>query len=406
MRNSATLPILLLLLSQSLFPCTSAVISGVATPDGRPLLWKHRDTDEVANKLVFETGHSYDFVGVANQSDSLARQLWMGSNSAGFAIMNTASYNLNAGQTCAVPDDQEGFFMRTVLGLCADISDFEAYLDSTNGQWGVAANFGVIDAQGGAAYYEKGYYGYAKYDANDPQVAPDGYLIRTNFSMSGPENEGYGFIRYAATTALFKAQAQIDVDFILKSATRNFRHALLGTDLLTEDQPQDATDEQYVLLQDYVVRTSSAATLLIQGVLPGEDPLLTTLWTVLGWQPVTLVTPVWVRSEALLPKLLRSDNYAAAPLNVTALKLKAKCFPIQRGNGKDYLQLSLLSNQAGEGYLDQVLSAETEIIKRTKALQQKWRRKGIQSRDLQQFNRWLERYIRTFYKQKLGETIP
>lgn len=25
--------------------CTSAVISGKVTPDGRPLLWKNRDTD-------------------------------------------------------------------------------------------------------------------------------------------------------------------------------------------------------------------------------------------------------------------------------------------------------------------------------------------------------------------------
>ena len=31
--------------------CTSAVVSGKATPDGRPLLWKHRDTDFLKNHV-------------------------------------------------------------------------------------------------------------------------------------------------------------------------------------------------------------------------------------------------------------------------------------------------------------------------------------------------------------------
>ena len=29
--------------------CTSAVVSGKVTPDGRPLLWKNRDTDFMRN---------------------------------------------------------------------------------------------------------------------------------------------------------------------------------------------------------------------------------------------------------------------------------------------------------------------------------------------------------------------
>ena len=30
-----------------MFPCTSAVVSGRVTPDGRPLLWKHRDASDL-----------------------------------------------------------------------------------------------------------------------------------------------------------------------------------------------------------------------------------------------------------------------------------------------------------------------------------------------------------------------
>ena len=30
--------------------CTSAIISGSLTADGRPILWKHRDTSDLNNK--------------------------------------------------------------------------------------------------------------------------------------------------------------------------------------------------------------------------------------------------------------------------------------------------------------------------------------------------------------------
>lgn len=387
------------------YSCTSAVVSGKATDDGRPLLWKHRDTGDVENKLVFIEGSTFDFVGVANRNDTLAQQIWMGSNEVGFAIMNTASYNLNQGQVCDVPDDQEGLFMRAVLEVCTDLDDFEAFMDSSVGTWGLAANFGVIDARGGAAYYEKGYYDYTKYDVTDSDTAPEGYLIRTNFSMSGKEDKGYGFIRHGVTSELFSEQKSISVDFILQAATRNLKHGLMRNDLRFDPLPLDKSDEKYVLFQDYVVRTSSASTLLIQGVLPSEDPQLTTLWTVLGWQPVTMVTPVWVKSAALLPELVLSINGAPAPINAAAMALKASCFPVKRGNGQDYLLHSQLTNQAGTGLLDMILPAENKIIDKTKALQAKWRKKGIRERDLKKYNKWLESYIRKTYKQDLGQEI-
>lgn len=392
-------------LNSPLLPCTSAVISGQATNDGRPLLWKHRDTGNIENKLVYETGKKYDFVGVANTVDTLSTQIWMGANSVGFAIMNTASYNLNKNQVCDVPDDQEGTFMRAVLEVCSDLDDFEAFMDSSVGRWGLAANFGVIDAKGGAAYYEKGYYDYTKYDVTDENTAPQGYLIRTNFSISGTEDDGYGFIRHGVTSELFHTQESISIDFMLEAATRNFKHGLMGKDLRAEPKPRDLNDEQFVPFQDYVVRHASASTMIIQGVLPEEDPQFTTLWTILGWQPVTLVTPVWVRSKDFIPEMLVSSDGELAPLNATALKLKQQCFPIERGNGQDYILHSRLTNNAGEGILDLVLPAETAIIAKTKKLQKKWHKKGFKEKDLQKFNKWMKTYIQEFYQDELNQII-
>jgi len=372
--------------------------------DGRPLLWKHRDTGDVENKLVYGTGERFDYVGVANQADTLSRQIWMGSNSAGFAIMNTASYNLNQDQTCDAPDDQEGLFMRIALGRCESLSDFETFMDTSAGHWGLAANFGAIDARGNAAYYEKGYFEYRKYDALDPATAPNGYLIRTNFSRSGTADKGYGFIRYQATEDLFAGAERLSVDFILEEATRNLKHGLQNIDL-RQQRPRDQQDQHFVLLQDYVVRTSSASTLLVQGVLPGEDPALTTLWTILGWQPVTTAVPVWVRSADLIPEILLSEDGQAAPLNRAALSLKRECFPNRKGNGADYVDLARLTNESNTGILDRVLEAEGTIRLKGENLLEHWREKGYKNRELNRFNRWREDYVRDFYRSKLSHPL-
>lgn len=160
MKRFLPLLIFLFLLQSVSFPCTSAVISGKATPDGRPLLWKHRDSDSQENKLMYFSGDKFNYIGVINSSDSTGKEIWMGTNSAGFSIMNTMSYNLNIGEKIDVPDDQEGLFMKAALARCATLEDFEKFLDEAKGKWGIAANFGCIDANGGAAYYETGYYSY------------------------------------------------------------------------------------------------------------------------------------------------------------------------------------------------------------------------------------------------------
>ncbi len=39
--------------------CTTAIISGKFTPDGRPLLFKHRDTSFKQNKLMYFNDGKY-----------------------------------------------------------------------------------------------------------------------------------------------------------------------------------------------------------------------------------------------------------------------------------------------------------------------------------------------------------
>ena len=171
--------------------CTSAIVSGKLTANGRPLLWKNRDTNDQNNRIKrIPAGEgTYEFVGLFDARDVRDTAVWMGYNEKGFAIMNTASYNINADNVPEKNMDKEGVVMKKALEVCASVDDFEQLLKSWPQPRGVEANFGVIDAQGHGAYFETGNYTLVKYDLSEE---PSGILIRTNYSYSGRKDEGAG----------------------------------------------------------------------------------------------------------------------------------------------------------------------------------------------------------------------
>ena len=46
--------------------CTSFIISGQATPSGKPMMFKHRDTGEQNNRIAHFQGERYAFMGLVN----------------------------------------------------------------------------------------------------------------------------------------------------------------------------------------------------------------------------------------------------------------------------------------------------------------------------------------------------
>ena len=129
------------------FACTSVIISGKATANGRPLMLKNRDTDHFNNRMEYFRGPVYSFIGQVN-SESEGGEVWAGTNSAGFCIMNTASYNIKDDDVPAEMMDREGILMFRALGVCATVKDFENLLDNMSKPLYVEANFGIIDASG------------------------------------------------------------------------------------------------------------------------------------------------------------------------------------------------------------------------------------------------------------------
>ena len=381
--------------------CTTAVISGKYTADGRPLLLKHRDTGHLQNKLVYFTDGKYPYIGVVNADDSLLANVWAGVNSAGFAIMNSASYNLNLGDTTKIKD-REGKLMKLALQTCATVEDFEKLLQTLPKPLGVDANFGVIDARGGAAYFETGNYRYKKYDANDPAVAPFGYIIRTNYSYVGKREKDYGIIRYQTAQTLFYRAAQagnLSHRFLLQKVSRCLWHSLTQRDL-TKNLPSKQDAPLFVDFRDFIPRYSSASTVVVQGVKPGEPADLTTMWTILGFQLCSVAVPVWVAAGKDLPAILQADYPGFAPLCNWALQLKDRCFPIKRGSGKYYLNWPAVLNREGTGIFQQLRPLENTILRQADKMLLGWRQHGFKKKEALQFYDQVNSEVTSFYRSK------
>jgi len=392
-----------LFLAHSIFPCTTAIVSGKVTKSGRPLLLKHRDSGFEQNKLMFFDDGKYKYIGLVNSEDKLGKEVWGGVNSEGFAIINSASYNLKPDSDTTKLMDKEGIVMKLALQECATIKDFENLLLNMNKPLGVEANFGVIDAKGGAAYFETNNFTFNKIDANYLSVAPFGYLIRTNYSFVTDKNDGYGYIRYNTANELFYEAAMEDnlsVKFILQDVSRSLKHSLLNVDLKKNIEVSES-ENKLILFQDFIPRNSSCATILIEGVKPNESPELATLWTVLGFQLTSVAIPTWVKSGAELPKLLLADNSGNAPLCGKALKLKNELFPVKLGNGQNYINIPKLINKEKTGFLQKLKPLEDKIIEKTNSKLNEWRsKKQLPKDEVDNLYNFLEKEITEFYKNE------
>ncbi len=392
--------LLFLVFFNDLSACTSAIITGRLTPDGRPLLWKNRDTGEDNNRVQYFRGEKYNFIAVVNSPDKTGI-VWMGTNNAGFSIINTASYNLKDDDIKEKDMDKEGILMFEALSLCSNLKDFENFLNSHKKPLGVEANFGVIDAEGGAAYYETNNNKFVKLDVNDPKIAPEGYLVVTNYSYSGRFNEGMGYIRYQTAREILCRKAtfmNITPQWIFNNLSRSFYHSLQGFDLLKPDQsPERYTG--WVVDQDFIPRKTSTSSVVIQGVKPGENAEMTTMWTVLGYPPAGIAIPLWVKGGEQQPAVvLRSGDSQNAVACDNALALKYKTFPIIRGNGPKYMNFNLINNSKGTGYMQELKSAEEKIYKLYKETIEKWRKEGINSDELYSLNKQTDEVLIGAYK--------
>jgi len=388
-----------------LYPCTTAIVSGKYTKSGRPLLLKHRDSGFEQNKLMFFDDGKYEYIGLVNSEDINGKEVWGGVNSEGFAIINSASYNLKSDSDTSTAVDREGVVMKLALQNCATVEDFKNLLLDMEKPLGVEANFGVIDAKGGAAYFETDNFSFNIIDVNDKKNAPFGYVIRTNYSFITDRTDGYGYIRYNTANQLFYNAAMennLSVQFILQDVSRSLKHSLLEIDL-NENINFSETKKKMIQFQDFIPRHNSCATVLIEGVKPDEAPELATLWTILGFQLTSVAIPTWVEAGKELPTLLIADNLGNAPLCKKALELKEELFPFKYGNGSRYIDISKVINKEETGFIQKLKPLENKILDKTYSKLKIWRNENhLPKEEVHNLYYWIDKEVKKFYSENFG----
>lgn len=332
--------LLIVLCASSSWACTSFIISGKATPTGRPMMFKHRDTGELNNRIAYFEGVKYDFIGLVN-SPVLDGEVWAGMNEAGLCIMNTASYNLRE-DTLDCKMDREGEMMYQVLSHCATLADFEQWLKTYPQPWGVEANFGLIDAEGGAAYYEMNNVEWKKYDVN---TMPAGYRVVTNFSEAGRYEDYEGWERYLTATAImkeaFSTTHQMTPNEALDLFSRQYRHELLDIDFDSTNVPK------YTVDQDFIPRRITSAVAVFEGVNSPADARKTVMWTALGYPACAVTIPLVMAEKEHIPAYMQAYDSQAksgkalhSEMCDASLQIKNQwAFPLRISNGKRYVNM-------------------------------------------------------------------
>ncbi len=347
--------------------CTSAIISADRNPYGRPILWKHRDTSAIDNKVEYVPAAAGEFAYVAlfNASDKYLKEAWIGLNEAGFAVMNTASYNIKDDKVSSKKMDKEGIVMTKALKTCRSVDDFARLLETLPRPMGVEANFGVIDATGNGAYFETNNHSFKRYDLKD---AENGVLVRTNYSHSGRPNEGFGFVREANACHLLKPFAEngdITPELLTEEVSRSFYH-----DMNKRDYSSGA--DRWVIDQDFIPRYKSTATVAIEGCRPVSSFSEATpamikdqyiMWTGLGYPPCSEIRGVRCSADGVDRDLRGILPNGHAPLSDSAKEMRDKVFPIHKGNGDKYIDMDALYNNEGTGFADKLKAVNKNIYK-------------------------------------------
>lgn len=288
--------------------CTSAVVAGSLTESGRPMLWKNRDTSSLDNFVarVEPSDSALGYVALFNKGDIALKEAWIGMNDAGFAIMNTQSYNL-----APYPDgakDREGILMTEALRRCVTVGDFAMLLENFPRPLGVQANFGVIDAEGRGGYFETDENGIRFYALSDSVPL----LVRTNFSMSGGDG-GLGLVRYDNAVELLKPYSpehKLTPEVFTEGLSRSFYRADAGRDFAEGTVPEKVADV------DFIPRYSTSASVVITGGSPEEM----VMWCALGYPPCARVYPATLTDIPAQLQQNPATGYADAAREANALK--------------------------------------------------------------------------------------
>jgi hypothetical protein len=268
--------------------------------------------------------------------------------------------------------------MLKALQNCATVDEVGALLEETNASGRTTSGaFGVIDAQGGAALFECAFDKYVKFDANDPKVAPEGIIVRSNFSCTGqgidcpPPAEKLGELysaeRYKRAAAILLPEAgKVDVKLLLNACARDLADAE-GTPHPGSVNGAPGDLPEFIPTKSTISRTTTVSWAVFHGVKAGENPLLTTMWVGLGDPKFSAAVPCWVATGSVADELTSPDKKDAAPICKAVNELRARFY----NKDPDGVRTAGL-----EKVWQTLWPLEDELVERTSAKLAAWREKG------------------------------
>ncbi len=329
--------------------CTIGVADGSVTADDRPLLWKSRMwSGSPNNQVVYFDGGLYDYLGIRSIGQTSAL---MGLNEAGLAVGNSL---------VGSAEGENGPFMNYILGNFSTVEQVEAYIQDRHdaNTLSVSGCFQFMDASGEAATFEIDHSTLLiKYDTKDPDRAAQGtlgWVVRANEFHERTDGTDDLSIAGRYRSGAFNTYGLVQEDRLSAETVMQGDSGSAGYEFMRYGPGRMLTT---------IAQSSVCSSMVVQGVRPEEDPLLSTMWVLLGQANYGISVPTWVGVSAL-PECLSNGNMAARANSLYAKGQEAQ-------------------TQAS------VFSLEKHIFDETNELLNHWRAYGLPSDDEMERVEWI-----------------
>lgn len=341
--------------------CTIGVAHGSATQDGHPLVWQTMDWDISDWEVRYIDTYDYKFISAYDNYYTYYPA--MGVNEHGLAAVRSLTFDL----TPATSGHNAHQTMVFALGQCKTVDEFQEYLDTTNiiGRTHTC-NIAMIDSTGAAAVFEVGGHEYWRFDAEDD---PNGFIIRTNFTVNGGGTAGIQrFNRSSTLVEAFHSGDTLNHKSLIRYHMRDFSDAFSQPyPVPYPGQIHPGIPYGYIPTSYSICNHISVSTVVIQGVLPDEKPELSTLWAMLGQPAAAISAPYWPVGET--PAY--ANGTPTAPLCDIAIMIREVLF-----DNPTYLNCintyKLLDGEGG-GLWTCTFPSEDLILDSASVLLNKWR---------------------------------
>jgi PKD repeat protein len=331
--------------------CTIAVAAGSVTTDGRPLLWKNRDTDDLDQEVrYFNDGSHGGYIAIVSTGVDETTTAYVGVNDDGFAIMNANAPDLSTGSPTS-----HGILMKRALRECGSVADFEMLLITTSGGRGhIWANFGVIDRFGNAAIFETNDWDYRKYDAD----SEGGFVVRTNFSFWGGSPPGSRYERAYQLISDAVDSGQFDHRYLVQTVSKDI------------GGPPSMPCGEWPTTDPAISRYRTRSAAVVHGVLPNEDPRLSTFWCTLGEPSCGVSVPLWSYAGSPPPEMFMPGQQA--PMCAEIQEKELYCYS-DLVNDTTIDTNELVGDDGSSGIQGYSIPIEIEAFDETAAMLDAWR---------------------------------